>query len=64
MTLHFRGYPDFATGNHDPLCSTKEKPCKGPVTTEPRLVTCNECRRVLRMNPRLDVEDESERRFP
>lgn len=61
---HMRGFPDFTTRQWLPLCSRIADPVRGETTTEAHLVTCNECRRVLRMNPKLDVEDESDRRFP
>lgn len=64
MTVHFRGFPDFATRGWLPLCSRLAEPVRGETTTEAHRVTCNDCRRVLRMNPRLDVEDESESRHP
>lgn len=64
MTPHYRGFPDFATKQWLPLCSTKAVPVRGEVTTEAHLVRCNDCRQILKL-PRLpEFEDDSEKRYP
>ena len=51
--MHFRGLL-YCWGAPDtpfwaPLCSTRVDPKRGEVTTDPRRVTCNECRTVLKL---------------
>lgn len=82
--IHLRGVPyppDFTSAA--PLCSTREQPVRGEVTTLRSAATCPECQRIWDGRPvrrerdakerwdqrpasraLVDVEDESERRFP
>lgn len=60
---HYRGLPVFVPleeapepeGSYRrreewaPLCSTRAEPRRGKVTTERYQVTCNECRKILRL---------------
>lgn len=45
--MHFRGLQ--LSGVWQPLCSTKDDPATGDVTTTARDVTCGSCRRIIGM---------------
>lgn len=74
---HFRGIPAFRVElaadysgvpgrveEWTPICSTKERPKRGAVTTGAHEVTCNDCRQILRLPRLAEFEDESEKRYP
>jgi hypothetical protein len=58
-----RGRPALDWKTFEPICSMTTAPVTGPVTTDPRAVTCNACRKVLKL-PHVAEFDDDEEQYP
>lgn len=50
--IHFRGLPVGYTADFTPLCSSRAESVSGPMTTSTGEVTCETCRKVLKLTAR------------